>query len=292
MTICSAMNKKIVITNPKYPALLKQIPDPPKTLYYKGTWDADIFKNCLAVVGSRKITRYGRKIVDSIVKEVAASGVTIVSGFMYGVDALSHQAALDAGARTIAVMPCGIEIIHPEYQDALYEKILKNKGLIISEWEGYHPPGLWMYPQRNRIVAGLSIATLVVEAAIKSGSLITAELTRQFNRKLFAVPGPLTSEVSLGTAWLIKDGAQIATSSQDILSSYGLKQNSLKLEEVSSLKLPRIEKQILKHLNSASKQIDELARLMQMSVAKLSRALTLMELKGLLAQEEGRYYVN
>ena len=121
--------------NPNYPRLLKQISDAPKQLYYKGSWDDQIFENCLAVVGSRRMTSYGRQAVERLVGEVAASGITIISGFMYGVDATSHKTALRVDGRTIAVMPCGINIINPEYQEDLYNEILENKGLIISEFE-------------------------------------------------------------------------------------------------------------------------------------------------------------
>ena len=127
---------------------------------------------------------------------------------MYGGDEAAHKAAVEAGGRTIAVMPCGIDMIHPEYQEELYNKILENKGLIISEYEGKFPPAIWTYPKRNRIVAGLSKAVLIVEAGLNSGTLITAECAKKFGRKIFAVPGPITSEVSKGTIQLIKEGAR------------------------------------------------------------------------------------
>ena len=151
-------NSKNIVTmdDPKYPGLLKEAKKSPEVLYYKGDWDEAIFENCLTVVGSRRMTKYGKQITEKIVSEIAGAGITIVSGFMYGIDATAHKAALEAGGRTIAVMPCGIDIIHPEYQKELYEEILKNKGLIISEFEGAHPPAVWTYPRRNKIMAGLS----------------------------------------------------------------------------------------------------------------------------------------
>jgi len=177
----------------------------------------DIFNNCLGVVGSRKLTHYGEQAIERIVGELAMSSITIVSGFMYGGDALAHQTAIRVGGRTIAVMPCGIDRISPEDQKELYNDILENQGMIISEYEGEMAPALWTYPRRNRIVAGLSQAILVIEAGEKSGSLITANLAKKFKRKIFAVPGPITSSVSVGTNRLIKDGAEMVTDAKDIL---------------------------------------------------------------------------
>jgi len=175
----------------RYPELLKKIgKEAPEKLYYKGEWPLDtaqgkdnIFDNCLAAVGSRRLTSYGRKITEQLVTEIAAAGVTIVSGFMYGGDEAAHRATIEAGGITIAVMPCGIDMIHPEYQEELYNKILENKGLIVSEFEGKFPPADWTYPRRNRIVAGLSKAVLIVEAGLNSGTLITAELAKKFGFK-------------------------------------------------------------------------------------------------------------
>src|SRR3989344_2475337 len=211
----------ITISDKKYPKLLKKIgKTAPKQLYYKGAWNDDIFKNCLAVVGSRHMTNYGRQVTEKIVGEAASAGITIVSGFMYGIDAAAHKAALRVGGRTIAVMPCGIDLIHPEYQQDLYAEILKNKGLIISEYEGNFAPTLWTYPQRNRIAAGLSKAALIIEAGEKSGSLITANLAKKYKRKVFVIPGPITSENSKGIMQLIKEGAEAVSSAEDILREY------------------------------------------------------------------------
>jgi len=212
----------VTIQDKNYPKLLKQIgKDAPKQLYYKGKWNKEIFNHCLAVVGSRRMTIYGRQVAERIVGEVASAGVTIVSGFMYGVDATAHQAALKVGGRTIAVMPCGIDLIHPEYQQDLYAEILNNQGLIVSEYEGSMQPALWTYPRRNRIVAGLCQAALIIEAGEQSGSLITAEFAKKFKRKVFAVPGPITSENSKGISQLLKEGAAAATCAGDILREYG-----------------------------------------------------------------------
>ena len=145
------MAKFVDINDSKYPTLLKNIPNPPKILYYKGEWGSEIFENCLAVVGSRKMTSYGTQVVQRLVLEIASRGVTIVSGFMSGVDAQAHKITLDAGGKTIAVMPCGIDLIHPGNQKELYNRILDSGGLILSEYEGRELPQLLTYPKKNKI---------------------------------------------------------------------------------------------------------------------------------------------
>ena len=278
------------IKNKKYPKALKEIKNPPKRLYYRGNWDEDIFENCLAVVGSRRMTSYGRRITEKMVRDIASAGVTIVSGFMYGIDATSHRASLDGGGRTIAVMPCGVNIVHPEYQGELYDDILKNKGLIISEFEKDFPPDIWTYPKRNRIVAGLSKSTFVVEAALKSGSLITAGFAKKYKRRIFALPGPTSSNVSEGTNRLIKDGASIVTCAQDILDFYDIKKsdsNNLNFQKAEGL-----EKKILEILKREPMEIDALSRMFEIPSSKIGTILSLMTMKGLISQEGGKYIAN
>ena len=285
------MVNRVAIEAKEYPALLRQIADPPSQLYYKGEWNDAIFENCLAVVGSRRMTNYGRRVVEQVVGEVAARGVTIVSGFMYGIDATAHKAALDAGGSTIAVMPCGIERVHPEYQKDLYEKILGTGGLIVSEWQGDSMPLLWTYPRRNRIVAGLSKATLVVEAGLESGSLITAEFAKKFGRKLFAVPGQITSEVSKGTAKLLREGASLVTSADDILEFFGKKglfQTKAEFKHGGN----SIEQKILEALHREPLEIDLLARMLGVSASAIGTTLSLLELQGIIKQGGGKYYVD
>jgi len=280
----------INIEEGKYPKLLGKIDSPPRKLCYRGHWDEAIFKNCLAVVGSRKMTDYGQMAVRKIVKEVAAAGVTIVSGFMYGVDATSHQAALDGGGRTIAVMPCGINLIHPEYQKELYDDILENQGLIISEFEGDFPPDSWTYPKRNRIVAGLSKATLIVEAAMKSGSLITARFAQKYKRKLFALPGPITSKVSEGTNYLLKNGASLVTASKDILDFYGLRNSPF--GNSNDQKTEGREREILELLKREAMEIDDISRKFELSASEIGATLSLMAMKGLISQKGRKYIAN
>jgi len=281
----------VEIDNPKYPQLLKQIDSPPERIYYKGSWDDSLFDNCLAVVGTRRITSYGKQITNKLVSKIASVGLTIISGFMYGVDATAHKAALSVGGKTIAVMPCGIEIIHPAHQKSLYNEILENNGLIISEFEGNFPPALWTYPKRNKIVAGLSKAVMVIEAASKSGSLITANFAQVYKRRLFAVPGPLTSSLSEGTLGLIKQGADMVTSAKDILDYYGLDSSLSSVDSRQSLSLSKLEESIIVKLQQEPAPIDDLSRLFDISVSKIGTTLSLMQLKGILFEEEGKYHI-
>ena len=304
------MNNIIEINNNKYPELLKNVgKDAPKLLYYKGNIDL-LKSNCLAVVGSRRMTTYGRQITEKLVSRIASTalpaggqGITIVSGFMYGIDATAHKSAVDVGGKTIAVMPCGIDRVHPEYQVKLYNEILENNGLIISEYEGDTMPAYWTYPQRNKIVAGLSKAVLVTEAGEKSGSLITANLAKKYDRKIFTVPGPLTSVLSFGTNQLIKKGeAEIVTSAEDILKFYNknLAVERLSLSTVASLcgscvrpGLPQsMESKILGQLQLEPMEIDSLSRKLNKNIQEISRLISFMEIKGQIKKENNKYYVS
>ena len=290
------MQKRIKKENKLYPERLKKIKDPPEELFYKENPDEDIFDKCLAVVGSRKMTKYGEKICNRLVSEVASRGITIVSGFMYGIDATAHKAAVSVGGRTVAVMPCGIEKIHPAYQKDLYKEIINKDGLIVSEMSGKKGPAKWTYPKRNRIVAGLSQATLVVQAAENSGSLITADFAKDFNRKLFAVPGPLTSNVSIGTANLIKNGADIVTEVKDIIEFFKPKQTGMDFSkermDLSQYDLSIKEEKIIKNLQAEPLEVDSIANKLNISAKETGTLLSQMQLKGLIEKDGNKYYCN
>jgi len=290
------MNNVIKISDSRYPKLLKEMgKDGPQELYYKGNWDEGIFENCLAVVGSRRMSSYGRQIAERLVGEIASRGITIVSGFMYGIDAVSHKAALEVGGRTIAVMPCGIDLIHPEYQSELYQEILKNQGLVISEYEGSFLPTLWTYPRRNRIVAGLSRAVLIVEAGEKSGSLITANFARKYKRKIFVIPGPLTSSLSVGICQLIREGAEVVTQAGDVLDFFNRRLTEVRPPLTgggrTSANSNSIEQRIIRELEREPIEIDFLARSLGISAAEIGTRISLMQIKGLVREEGGKYYV-
>lgn len=301
------MDFEIIETKDKrYPASLKEALKNlqkslgPKRLYCKGNWSSEIFENCLAVVGSRKLTFYGRKATEQLVAEVAAAGVTIVSGFMYGGDEAAHLATVKVGGKTIAVMPCGINLIHPPNQKELYQKILDTNGLILSEYEDKVLPQNFTYIQRDRIVAGLSKAVLVTEAALNSGSLITASYAKKYGRKIFAVPGQITSDVSKGTIKLIKEGAEPVTSAKDILDFFKITPKFSKTTPHHNLSdrgkydavRTNLEDKIIDQLKREPMKADEMARMFAVSVAELGTTLTMMQLKGFIINDSGKYYIN
>ncbi|MBU1255674.1 DNA-processing protein DprA [Patescibacteria group bacterium] len=292
--------------------------DSEKLLSLQKFKEPSIFENCLAVIGSRRLTHYGKQAMERLVGEIAMNNITIVSGFMYGGDAIAHKTTIEAGGRTIAVMPCGIDKIHPEDQEDLYNEILENNGLIISEYEGDMGPALWTYPQRNRIVAGLSKALLVVEAGEKSGCLITANCAKKFNRKIFAVPGPITSSVSVGTNGLIKEGAEMVLSAKDVLGYYRSLDSYSKIVSFDHSKSPPchseakpknlrsfanaqddnknaqddkgFEKKIIELLEREPMGVDEMSRNLEMPVSELGVKLSMIEMKGLIEMKGNKYY--
>jgi len=308
MGFYNSENDIIGIEDKNYPKLLRKIgKDAPRQIYHKGNIDL-LKSDCLAVVGSRRMTIYGKQICEKIVGQAASMGLTIVSGFMYGVDAAAHKAAVDAEGKTIAVMPCGIDLVHPDHQVKLYDEILQSGGLIISEYEGKIQPALYTYPQRNRIVAGISRAVLVIEAAEKSGSLITAKLALKYKRKLFAVPGPATSIVSRGTNELIKKGkAEMVLEAEDILKWFGRKSGEARLsqERPDLLKsgaqvlgrsgllkaVGPLESLILHKLEAEPLEIDLLARELRKPISELNTIIMTMQIKGQVKNINGKLYV-
>lgn len=285
------MQGEIEINSSKYPALLQKIEDPPKKLYYKGDWDIGIFEKCVSVVGSRKMTRYGRDVTEEIVEALTAVGITIVSGFMYGVDATSHDCAVRNRGRTVAVMPCGIDLVHPAYQERLYRRILDTGGIVVSEYESNFPPAIWTYPRRNRIIAGLSQAVVVVEADEESGSLITAEFAHKFGRKVFAVPGSIFSPVSIGTNWLISEYASIVASATTLLDYFS--EASYKKNKVINLRtLNKNEENIVNFISQEPLTMDELSAKTNIGVPSLSMTVSMLQLDGFIREEGGKLYVN
>ena len=184
---------------------LGDLHDPPKQLFYAGRWNAHVFSQCTAVIGSRRMTEYGRRVIEKIVPQLVFEKKTIVSGFMYGVDQYAHKVCVENGGKTIAVLGWGIKRILEGTDKKLANEIVGSGGLILSEWEDQKPT-LWTFPVRNRIVAALSSDIIVVEAAQKSGSLITAAIAKKLKRNLWAVPGAITSNLSAGTNALIASG--------------------------------------------------------------------------------------
>lgn len=214
------MIDQLTLDDPRYPAKLKEIPDPPRLLYVKAKsgLDALDLDRAIAVVGTRTMTRYGEEVTKQLVRELVAHGFTIVSGMAYGIDTVAHCAAIDAGGKTIAVLGCGIDIIWPPSNARLYIRVgEEGYGAIVSEMPQGVRPNKELFKTRNRIISGLSLGVVVTEGAENSGALITARFAAEQGREVFAVPGPITSPLSRGPARLIKQGAKLVETVEDIL---------------------------------------------------------------------------
>jgi len=255
-------------------------------LWQKGKADQTIFDRCVAVVGSRRMTSYGRAVLEKFIPILVDAGVTIVSGFMYGVDKTAHRLTLDCGGKTIAVLGWGIDWSDGDNQ--LRNDIERN-GLILSEYPNDTKPQLWMFPKRNRIVAGLSHAVLVVEAGEGSGSLITADFAVRYKRPLFAIPGPITAKLSVGTNNLIKNNlAHMALSANDILQTMNWPINS-KLQDTGATPVSCSSDKLLKLLQVEPLTADEIAIQLHIPVDELARQLSVYQLKGLIDEIDGKY---
>ncbi len=280
----------------EYPRLLKYSYNPPVVLYVKGNIlpEDDL---CFAVVGTRKPTQYGKIAVHKIVPKLSLAGFTIVSGLAYGIDAAAHHEALNTGGRTIAVFGTGLDTIYPTANRKLAERILEN-GALISELPLESKIEAWNFANRNRIISGMSKGTLVVEGAKTSGALLTAKYALEQNRDIYAIPGNINSPQSEGPNYLIKLGAKIVCSSEDILEEYQLKlklvnENSSK-ESKPKVELSASEEKIYKLLikNEKNLSLDKMVELAEQSPAELSSILLQMEFKGLVKRgAQNRYWL-
>jgi DNA processing protein len=270
-----------------YPRYLKEIAQPPPVLFYKGSiTPADDM--AVAIVGTRNMTAYGKQITRDTAEYLAHNGVTVVSGLARGVDGLAHNAAIEAGGRTIAVLGSGVDIIYPPEHRRLAEEIQEH-GAIVSDYPpGTKPDGI-NFPPRNRIISGLSRATIVIEAGEKSGALITAKFAIEQNREVFAVPGSVLSPMSRGTNDLIGEGAMPMTNPRAVLEALRIEEGS-RAEKPREQPLSDIEQMVLRVLAQDSLHIDEICVRMDLSVEKLTVTLTMMELKGLVVREQGMTY--
>ena len=274
--------KWVTIFDKTYPKLLAQIYNPPVVLYYKGALDYPDDK-AVAVVGTRKITGYGRAVTEQFTRSLVNAGITIVSGLARGVDSQAHLTAVREEGRTIAVLGGGLNNIFPPENRTLAAKIADGFGAVISEFPPDYPSLAGNFPARNRIISGLSMAVLVIEAAEDSGSLITARYALEQGREIFAVPGPVTSELSKGPIDLIKEGAQAIFSPDEILEELGI--NKYQISKVKSQiehNLSEEERKVLEALQNETRHIDEIGRQLQFSSPKISALLLKMEISGLV----------
>ncbi|MEK7580609.1 MAG: DNA-processing protein DprA [Patescibacteria group bacterium] len=275
----------INIKDKNYPKLLKEIYDPPEKIYILGNIEA-VGDLQFAVVGTRKMSREGKEIASRIVKNLAQNGFTIISGLALGIDGVAHQAALEAKGKTVAVLGSGLNNIYPSAHKKLADQIIASGGAIISEYEPDMPPLKHQFPERNRIISGLSLGTLVIEAPFKSGALITARCALEQNREVFAVPGSILSLNSEGPNYLIKMGAHPVAKAEDILEIFDINpqiKNDEKNFTVDELKIIAIIKNQPAH-------IDEIIRLSYKSSSEINSLLTIMEMSGKIKNLGNGYY--
>lgn len=273
--------KWISIFDEDYPKLLKEIYDPPVVLYYKGSLDC-LEKKCIAVVGTRKMTGYGKAACEQFVKALVGFNLTIISGLARGIDATAHRITVVEGGQTVAVLGGGLNEIYPPENRGLAQEIINGHGAILSEFPPNSPSVPGNFPARNRIISGLAQATLVVEAAEDSGSLITARLALEQGRDVFAIPGPITSSLSKGPINLIKDGAIAVTEPGEILDEMGVFQVQSAKFKIQIEKLTEDEKKVLGILQNESLHIDEIGRMLNFHSSKISALLLKMEISGLV----------
>lgn len=308
----------VTLNDDTYPPLLKQIDDPPVLLYIIGDFPLQHTPS-IAIVGSRSPTEYGKTTSQQLSYQLAERGITVVSGFARGIDTCVHRGALEANGRTIAVFGCGLSIIYPETNRALAAEIIKS-GALISEFPMTVPPRGKNFPRRNRVISGLTLGTLVVEASERSGSLITARHAAEQGREVFAIPGQIFSNVSRGTHSLINQGATLINSVDDLLDALpqdytqilggeSLEPPSAKQPDKiarpqsvekrstptpqpkANLNLTPDEQTVLSAMGAASVHIDEITRVTQLPIGKVSSLLVMLELKGVVQQLPGKQFV-
>ena len=272
-----------------YPSLLKQIYDPPHVLYVKGA--VSEIDNCsIAIVGTRQSTLYGRQMAQKLAGQLAASGVTVVSGGARGSDSASHEGALSSGGRTIAVLGTGIDIVYPAENTALFQRISEG-GAVVTQFPFGRKGSKYSFPIRNRIVAGMTQGTMVVEANRSSGALITANLAADYGRTVYAVPGRIDSPRSAGCHDLIKEGAQLCESAEDVLSEFShLKAISPESVAKPMPALSHAEQSVYRVLSHEEMLQDDIIRRSQQSAAQVSVALLQLEIKKLVIQHPGRFF--
>ena len=276
--------------DPEYPARLKEIDDRPPVLFVRGAWTPRD-EWALAVVGTRRVTPYGRQVAEDLCRGLAQSGVTVVSGLARGVDAIAHQAALDAGGRTVAVLACGLDIVYPPEHVALAHRITGQGALVSEQPLGIRPRADY-FPRRNRILSGMTLGTLLVEAGEGSGALHTANWANEQNREVFAVPGRITSPTSMGTNALIQQGmAKLVTGVGDILEELNLQMVEHQVALSAVLPEDPTQARLLKQIRAEPMHIDEAVRVTGLPTAVVSGTLAMLELKGLVRQVGPMTYV-
>jgi len=282
----------ITMSDPQYPPLLKQIPDPPPFLYAYGTLPAGT-KN-IAIVGSRNATDYGISTTNKLCRDLVSLGFIIVSGMALGIDTAAHTGALQGGGQTVAVLGSGLEQIYPRENRSLFHRIAEN-GAVISEFSLYTDPEGHNFPIRNRIISGICLGTIVVEATKKSGSLITARLAAEQNREVFAIPGSVQSFKSIGTHHLLKQGAKLVEHAQDVVDEFppgihAAAPGPVSAPTINRPTLSAVEATIFEALEAYPLHIDVLIHKTALNAGKILSILLGLELKGIVQQHPGKHF--
>lgn len=282
--------KYLTLEDENYPRMLKQISDPPAVLYYKGDIFGCNLERTISIVGSRKSTYHAKDAVRKLLSELSGTDICIVSGLAAGIDTTAHEAALDNNLKTIGVIASGFDFIYPTSNKKLYEKIENGNGAIVTEYYPTFQPLKFRFPQRNRIVSGMSYGTLVAEASLKSGALITANLCLEQGRELMCIPGLISNPNTEGIYKLLKNGATLVTKSEDILEALGWEIKPVEQLKIDLIGLTDEEEKILQVLELEEKGFDEIASITKISTDDLLMNLTTMELKGIIKQVTGDRY--
>ena len=275
-------------TDVDYPPLLLEIPAPPPVLYYRGQI-TETDTTAVAIVGTRRATAYGRDMAYRIAFDLAKAGVTIVSGLATGVDGVAHRAALEAGGRTLAVLGSGIDVIYPGQHRDLADRISKQ-GAVISDYPLGTQPDRYNFPPRNRIISGLSLGVVVIEAPESSGALITVNFAAEQGRDAFAVPGPVNAPSSAGCLRIIREGATMVRSAEDVMEDLHIHRSSIEPVEQASLPLSSSEHQLLSVMSSQPQHIDDIAAKLGRTINDVSGELMVLELQEMVRNTGGGFY--
>jgi DNA processing protein len=286
--------KTVKITDEGYPKLLSRIYDPPPLLYWKGEDVAQLDQEpTLAVVGSRKYSAYGKQAADSLISAVAKEGITVISGMALGIDSLAHYNTIEAEGKTVAVLGAGLDgpNIYPPQNRGLMERIMEKGGTVISEFPPGTRPTKYTFPQRNRIVSGLSSGTLIIEAAQKSGALITAEFASDEGKEVMAVPGNIYSPVSRGTNNLIKNGAHMITDANDILEILDIRPQSDPKNNDRLDSLSGTEKEVAELLSFEPTPLNDIIKKSRLDTQTINSTLTILEMRGIIKDIGNKKYI-
>lgn len=275
--------------DPSYPRNLREVYNAPPVLYVRGTIE-ERDEWAVAVVGTRRASVYGKEAARMVAGGLARAGVTVVSGMARGIDTVAHRACLDAGGRTIAVLGCGVDVIYPRQNAQLAAEIVQ-RGALVSEYALGTRPDAGNFPPRNRIISGLTLGTVVIEAGLGSGALITADFAAEQGREVFAVPGSVFAKGSRGTNQLIQQGAKMVGTVSDVLEELNLTMVSEQAQARAVIPENETEALLLGHLSAEPIHVDDLGRAVRLPIAEVSSTLALLELKGIVRQVGGMNYV-